>query len=127
MLNNYEHRRGHDTERRGVDGNAQSRADSNSWAAQNLTLGGSLGVQKPTKKKNKKIAIQSATIPAEMQDGTDEEKLMQQLMGFSNFESTSGKQVKGNDVYASNRKVQRKYRQYMNRKGGFNRPLDFMP
>ena len=59
MLNNYEHRRGHDTERRGVDGNAQSRADSNSWAAQNLTLGGSLGVQKPTKKKNKKIAIQS--------------------------------------------------------------------
>jgi len=53
--------------------------------------------------------------------------MMQQIMGFSQFDSTNGKEVKGNDTYAINRKVQRKYRQYMNRKGGFNRPLDFMP
>jgi len=36
----------------------------------------------------------------------------------------AGKHVAGNDVSAVHLVVKRKYRQYMNRKGGFNRPLD---
>ena len=35
-------------------------------------------------------------------------------------------QVKGNDVGSVHVVVKRKYRQYMNRKGGFNRPLDYV-
>ena len=35
-------------------------------------------------------------------------------------------QVKGNNTGAVHTLVKRKYRQYMNRKGGFNRPLDYV-
>lgn len=45
-------------------------------------------------------------------------------MGFCNFDSTKGKHVIGNAAYVANVVKQRKYRQYMNRRGGFNRPLD---
>jgi len=85
-----------------------------------------MGVQKPVKKK-KKQQSQPTIMPTNPEDMTDEDKMMQQIMGFSQFDSTNGKEVKGNKTYAINRKVERKYRQYMNRKGGFNRPLDFMP
>ncbi|NXJ16862.1 SNR27 protein, partial [Odontophorus gujanensis] len=38
-----------------------------------------------------------------------------------------GKKVDGAaNAYAINVSQKRKYRQYMNRKGGFNRPLDFI-
>ena len=37
-----------------------------------------------------------------------------------------GKKVDGNNVGAVHVIMKRKYRQYMNRKGGFNRPLDFV-
>jgi len=50
---------------------------------------------------------------------------MMKMMGFSGFDSTKGKQVKGNDVGDVHKVSKRKYRQYMNRKGGFNRPLDY--
>lgn len=40
------------------------------------------------------------------------------------FSSTKGKQVAGADVSGARVVKKRKYRQYMNRKGGFNRPLD---
>ena len=35
-------------------------------------------------------------------------------------------QVDGNNTGAVHVLVKRKYRQYMNRKGGFNRPLDYV-
>ncbi|XP_002127200.2 uncharacterized protein LOC100176822 [Ciona intestinalis] len=91
----------------------------------NLTLGGSLGVKGP--KKKKKAVAKPVAIATNPEDMTDEDKFMQQMMGFGGFETTKGKKVKNNDVYALNKKVERKYRQYMNRKGGFNRPLEFMP
>ena len=47
-------------------------------------------------------------------------------MGFGSFDTTKNKKVKGNDVGDVNILHKRKYRQYMNRKGGFNRPLDFV-
>ncbi|KAJ1675368.1 hypothetical protein EV182_001409, partial [Spiromyces aspiralis] len=62
---------------------------------------------------------------------TDDEEAIKKLMGFSGFGTTKacklldvGVHVSGNDVGEANVKKQRKYRQYMNRKGGFNRPLD---
>lgn len=62
----------------------------------------------------------------EMQGKTEDEKEMMRVMGFSGFDTTKGKKVPGNvpgDVHVI---FKRKYRQYMNRKGGFNRPLDFV-
>lgn len=54
-----------------------------------------------------------------------QEELMKQMLGFTGFNSTKGKKVEGNDKIGKIRVVKkRKYRQYMNRKGGFNRPLD---
>lgn len=58
-------------------------------------------------------------------DDTGEASMMR-MMGFSDFSSTKGKHVPGNDIYAANIVQKRKYRQYMNRRGGFNRPLDFV-
>jgi len=51
---------------------------------------------------------------------------MLKIMGFVGFDSTKGKKVPGNDVSAVHIVPKRKYRQYMNRKGGFNRPLDYV-
>ncbi|TNN15002.1 U4/U6.U5 small nuclear ribonucleoprotein 27 kDa protein [Schistosoma japonicum] len=55
---------------------------------------------------------------------TEEEAKMMRTMGFCNFGTTKGKHVIGNSVYVANISKQRKYRQYMNRRGGFNSPLD---
>lgn len=45
------------------------------------------------------------------------------VMGFSNFNTTKNKKVKGTDCYGINFKQKTEYRQYMNREGGFNREL----
>lgn len=49
---------------------------------------------------------------------------MQTLGLPTSFDSTKGKQVAGADVSAARINKRRKFRQYMNRRGGFNRPLD---
>ncbi len=61
-------------------------------------------------------------------EGKDPEEIeMMKIMGFGNFETTKGKPIEGNDTnYGTAIVNKRKYRQYMNRKGGFNRPLDFI-
>ncbi|KAJ9131115.1 hypothetical protein NKR23_g11878 [Pleurostoma richardsiae] len=48
---------------------------------------------------------------------------MQAMMGFGTFGSTKGKKIPGNDVGAVRKEKKTEYRQYMNRVGGFNRPL----
>lgn len=48
---------------------------------------------------------------------------MQAMMGFGGFGTTQQKKVAGNDVYAVRKEKKTEYRQYMNRVGGFNRPL----
>jgi len=40
------------------------------------------------------------------------------------FGTSKGTKVEGNNIYAVKIKSNRSYRQYMNRKGGFNRILD---
>lgn len=62
-----------------------------------------------------------------MEGKTEEEIEMMKTMGFASFDTTKGKKVDGSvNAYAINVSQKRKYRQYMNRKGGFNRPLDFI-
>ena len=57
-----------------------------------------------------------------------EEDQMKLLLGFGDFDSTKGKVVEENQksaaVGTARRETKREYRQYMNRRGGFNRLLD---
>ncbi|KAG6493848.1 hypothetical protein ZIOFF_048851 [Zingiber officinale] len=49
---------------------------------------------------------------------------MMNMMGIpTGFDSTKGKPVSGNDVSGVKAVTKRQPRQYMNRRGGFNRPL----
>ncbi|XP_022920059.1 U4/U6.U5 small nuclear ribonucleoprotein 27 kDa protein [Onthophagus taurus] len=63
---------------------------------------------------------------ADLEGKSPDEQEMMKMMGFCSFDSTKGKKVEGNDVGDVHVILKRKYRQYMNRKGGFNRPLDFV-
>ena len=48
---------------------------------------------------------------------------MQAMMGFGGFGTTKNKKVLGNNVGGVHKEKKTEYRQYMNRPGGFNRPL----
>lgn len=48
---------------------------------------------------------------------------MQAMMGFGGFGTTHQKKVEGNNIGAVRKEKKSEYRQYMNRQGGFNRPL----
>lgn len=59
-----------------------------------------------------------------VEEEEDEETAkMRVLMGFAGFRSTKQTKVPGNDIYAVRKEKKTEYRQYMNRVGGFNRPL----
>lgn len=53
----------------------------------------------------------------------DVEEMMRHSMGFTKFRSTKNTKVPGNDIYGVRKEKKTEYRQYMNRVGGFNRPL----
>lgn len=65
------------------------------------------------------------------EDGEDEDivveddglSAMQAMMGFGGFGTTKGTHIPGNNVGAVRKEKKTEYRQYMNRVGGFNRPL----
>ncbi|GME59606.1 u4 tri-snrnp-associated protein [Neofusicoccum parvum] len=58
------------------------------------------------------------------EDGDPDAAEMERMMGFSSFSSTHNTKVPGNDKnYAVRKEKKTEYRQYMNRQGGFNRPL----
>lgn len=82
------------------------------------------------KRKAKKMGNQDGG-DDDSEEDDDEQKEMLQLMGFGGFGTTKGKAVADNQSSAARgaaaKNKGRKYRQYMNRKGGFNRPLDKMP
>jgi U4/U6.U5 tri-snRNP-associated protein 3 len=48
---------------------------------------------------------------------------MAAMMGFGGFGTTKNKKVLGNNAGALHKEKKTEYRQYMNRQGGFNRPL----
>ena len=59
-------------------------------------------------------------------DETDEDAMLRRVMGFAAFNTTKNKKVPGNDKnYGVRKDKKTKYRQYMNRQGGFHcRPLE---
>ncbi|XP_060525019.1 U4/U6.U5 small nuclear ribonucleoprotein 27 kDa protein [Cylas formicarius] len=77
-------------------------------------------------KRSKPLPERPAVTAADLEGKSQEEQEMMKLMGFCNFDTTKGKKVDGNEVGEVHVILKRKYRQYMNRKGGFNRPLDFV-
>lgn len=64
--------------------------------------------------------------PAQLEGKSSEEIEMMKIMGFGGFDTSKGKHVEDGAANAHAVRIQqkRKYRQYMNRKGGFNKPLD---
>jgi U4/U6.U5 tri-snRNP-associated protein 3 len=66
----------------------------------------------------------------ENDDDDDEQLMMKELFGITNFGTTKYTKVDTNHttaaigVISKKKSKGRKYRQYMNRKNGFNRPLD---
>lgn len=79
----------------------------------------------PTKKgkKGKKVktAVEEEDDDLIVED--DGMAAMQAMMGFGGFGTTHQQKVAGNDIYAVRKEKKTEYRQYMNRVGGFNRPL----
>ncbi|KAK7535552.1 hypothetical protein BKA81DRAFT_408983 [Phyllosticta paracitricarpa] len=64
------------------------------------------------------------SMDVDREDVDPEEAEMHRVMGFSKFRSTHEQKVPGNEYnYAVKKEKVTKYRQYMNRTGGFNRPL----
>ena len=54
----------------------------------------------------------------------DIDAAMMKMMGFKDFKTTQNTKVPGNDkLYGVRKEKKTEYRQYMNRVGGFNRPL----
>ncbi|WWD20340.1 hypothetical protein CI109_104816 [Kwoniella shandongensis] len=64
--------------------------------------------------------------PKEEVDMDDPEAAMAAMMGFGGFDSTKGKGIPTNAEGGVKIHKQRTWRQYMNRRGGFNRPLERM-
>ncbi|KAK1766085.1 hypothetical protein QBC33DRAFT_541776 [Phialemonium atrogriseum] len=53
----------------------------------------------------------------------DDMEAMKAIMGFGSFGTTKNTKVTGNNIGAVRKEKKTEYRQYMNRVGGFNRPL----
>lgn len=56
-------------------------------------------------------------------DEGEMDEMMRRSMGFSRFRTTKNTKVPGNEIYGVRKEKKSEYRQYMNRTGGFNRPL----
>jgi U4/U6.U5 tri-snRNP-associated protein 3 len=88
-------------------------------------------VDSETKPKDKKKGKKGKGKEKSPPPGEDEEIMvdddgladMQAMMGFGGFGTTHQQKVAGNDIYAVRKEKKTEYRQYMNRVGGFNRPL----
>lgn len=80
----------------------------------------------PSSSKSRGGAERPNVSEADLEGKSPDEQEMLKVMGFCGFDTTKGKKVDGNDVGDVHVILKRKYRQYMNRKGGFNRPLDFV-
>jgi U4/U6.U5 tri-snRNP-associated protein 3 len=82
-------------------------------------------IEKPTSGADDKMDTTADELNLAKDDDEDpEEAAMRKLMGFGKFRSTKNTKVPGNDKnYAVRKEKKTEYRQYMNRTGGFNRPL----
>ena len=82
------------------------------------------GSSKSRPKNTAPIAEPPILTEKDFEGKSNEEIEMMKIMGFSGFDTTKNKKVKSNNAGDVHVSLKRKYRQYMNRKGGFNRPLD---
>lgn len=57
------------------------------------------------------------------EDEDEDDAFLRKAMGFASFKSTQNTKVPGNQIYGVRKEKKTEYRQYMNRVGGFNRPL----
>ncbi|KAG6414414.1 hypothetical protein SASPL_127136 [Salvia splendens] len=73
-------------------------------------------------KENTSAGIDDVNKDLELMD-EDEMEMMKKFGIPAGFDSTKGKPVAGNEVGAVRKVTKRQPRQYMNRRGGFNRPL----
>ncbi|XP_053693191.1 U4/U6.U5 small nuclear ribonucleoprotein 27 kDa protein [Sabethes cyaneus] len=80
----------------------------------------------PQSSSSRRFHAKPTITEADLEGKTPDEQEMLKTMGFCGFDTTKGKKVEGNNVGEVHVILKRKYRQYMNRKGGFNRPLDFV-
>ena len=92
-----------------------SNAQSNSATNTGPSATDKMDIDKPKKAGTKKIT--------EAEDEDEDTIQMKKMMGFGGFKSTKNTKVPGNDIYAVRKEKKTEYRQYMNRVGGFNRPL----
>ncbi|CAO1616173.1 unnamed protein product [Sympodiomycopsis kandeliae] len=67
---------------------------------------------------------EDGSVEEEQEAGPTADEDMMAAMGFGGFGTTKNHKVDGNASGGANVKKERTWRQYMNRKGGFNRPLD---
>jgi U4/U6.U5 tri-snRNP-associated protein 3 len=82
------------------------------------------GAAPPNTRQQRKPGNKVEEAPAAIDPDEDEETAMKRLMGFVGFKSTKNTKVPGNDkLYGVRKDKKTEYRQYMNRVGGFNRPL----
>ena len=107
---------------------SSSSSSSERYNGASLTLGGNAirtGKSSSSSAATGKNAEAIILDPKELEGKSNEEIEMLKVMGFAGFDTTKGKHVDGAcNAYAVNIQQKRKYRQYMNRKGGFNKPLD---
>jgi U4/U6.U5 tri-snRNP-associated protein 3 len=84
---------------------------------------GRTGNKKGKGKGKGKAVVESVEDDDEIVVEDDGMAAMQAMMGFGGFGTTQNKKVAGNDISAVRKEKKTEYRQYMNRVGGFNRPL----
>lgn len=76
-----------------------------------------------SKKGIKDEEVGDADMMSDIEDPDDIEAMMRKAVGFTRFRSTKNTKVPGNNIYGVRKEKKTEYRQYMNRVGGFNRPL----
>ncbi|KAI1111967.1 hypothetical protein F5Y14DRAFT_453560 [Nemania sp. NC0429] len=102
-------------------------ASRNSSSVKNADTRGSQGGdeerrgRRPTREEDGEVDAMDEDDDVAVED--DEMGAMQAMMGFGGFGSTKGQKVAGNNAGGVYKAKKTEYRQYMNRIGGFNRPL----
>ncbi|XP_065071161.1 U4/U6.U5 small nuclear ribonucleoprotein 27 kDa protein-like isoform X1 [Rhopilema esculentum] len=113
-----------DRERHNERDGARERSCQEQQLSQNPTT--HLCCQNLSPRSRSKAESTSKSKTHEQEEEVDDDTQMMQMMGFSSFDTTKGKHVKGQMEGCVKIEKAKKYRQYMNRRGGFNRPLDYV-
>ncbi|XP_046385529.1 U4/U6.U5 small nuclear ribonucleoprotein 27 kDa protein [Ischnura elegans] len=116
--------RDRDRRRRSADRNDSGGRHRRSWS-RSRSRSTSRG-RDGSKRSSSHLAERPSISAQDLEGKSPEEQEMMKMMGFCAFDTTKGKKVNNTEVGTVHVILKRKYRQYMNRKGGFNRPLDFV-